>query len=117
MINLDFVPVVLGSLGAVTGYLFKKIIDSDKLITAHLASDTVAFASIDQNFMDLKTGQNTQSAKLDRLIEHSRDGVSTQQACLVLSSAASSAINVVEAAKAAALIVVAAAAEEAKHKR
>lgn len=63
------IPAGFAAAVSATGYLIKKVNDTDKAFTAHVASDLVTFKAFSQNFDDLKASQRDQTQKLDRLIE------------------------------------------------
>lgn len=65
--------VVMAGLGiavSAASYAAKKILDVDKLLSAHIAADGATFVGFDKSFKTLEEGQSAQSEKLDRLIEH-----------------------------------------------
>lgn len=97
-------PYALAIMAPLTGYLAKKVIDTDKSVAAHEAADQAMFLSISTTLTDLKNGQANQTDKLDRLVEHQQD----------VRVAAMHALEIVEAAKASALTVVEAAAVAAR---
>lgn len=98
-----------------TGYLAKKVLDTDKRQEAHEAEDTVMFESIKVWQTDFKDEQRDQSNKLDRLIEGNlRDATAANISHQAeLRAAAASALVIVETAKRSALEVVAEAARVA----
>ncbi len=99
-------PYALAVVAPVTGYLTLKVLDTDKRVAAHEASDQAMFSSISTTLTDLKNGQTNQTDKLDRLVEHQQD----------VRIAAMHALEIVEAAKASALAVVEAAALTARNR-
>ncbi len=72
--TMDFVTtaVTTGAGVVVTGmtYLIGRVIDADKRLTAHEASDMEALKAIAVTLSDLKTSQRDQTQKLDRIVEH-----------------------------------------------
>ena len=99
-----------------TGWLVNKVIDTDKQMAAHAASDVAQFKAITDSIMDFKDEQRDQSQKLDRLIEGNlRDATQANiNHATELRVAAASALVIVERAKDSALAVVAEAARVAK---
>lgn len=56
---------IAGVFGVPVGYAYKKIADANEKI----ASQEATLAAINTTLTDLKTGQKSQTDKLDRLIE------------------------------------------------
>ncbi len=68
-----FAPIAT-AIGVPTGgYLVKKVIDLDKQIAEHVAADAEIFRAMNITLRDLKGGQDSQTLKLDRLIDHMLD--------------------------------------------
>lgn len=102
------VSLALGAFGSALGYLIHKVLDTDRTLNAHIASDREQFKAIGDNFEDVKLEQRNQSGKLDRLLEHSRDvAEEAVNAARLVHQSAAIALDVVERAKVTALSVLA----------
>lgn len=69
-ISIAFFGIVGTAGAATTGWFATRVINTASSLKAHEAADTVQFHAIAETLRDLKNGQQNQTDKLDRLVEH-----------------------------------------------